>query len=559
MFHKDFLLSFFLLFLITLFHFVMCCERDNQNQPNIVVLLADDFGSHDMSLRGSNQILTPNIDALGCQGVIFNRHYTAPLCTPSRSAFLSGKYPINNGMQHSVILANEPRSLPLDEEILSQCLQDVGYKTHIVGKWHLGFARKTFTPTYRGFDSHIGNLGPYIDYWAFTQQTSYYPAGFDFRYNMDVYRNRSDEYATDVVTYEATNIIMNHNQSNGPLFLYIPQVATHSGNTNGGLQATPDDLATVTHIQDPDRRTYAAMVKALDRSIGKIITALSDKGILENTFFLFFSDNGAPTAGQLHTKGSNYPLRGQKDSPWEGAVRGVALAWSTDFEERHYVSDNLLHITDWYPTLTKLGGSTCYTDNIIDGIDIWATLSCNNPSTRTEMVNNIDPVDNYVSYQYNEYKYIVGTTWGGSYDTWLGNMPYEDDPQSSNYAQLVMQSDAWLALNPYASTTLTATDVLNIRADTEIVCQGQGVSCNPQQGPCLFRIYEDPCEENNLASDPAYSAIKTTIESRLGSIMSTMVQPNNVHTDRNANPAFHNYIWTWWLDDTSSQSLSNFF
>lgn len=117
-----------------------------------------------MSIHGSNQIPTPNIDALGIMGIQLNQMYAAPMCTPSRSALLTGKYPSNSGLQNSVILSDEPYGLGLHEKTMAEYMRDGGYRTHLIGKWHLGSFRKQYTPLYRGFDSHFGYYGGTIDY-----------------------------------------------------------------------------------------------------------------------------------------------------------------------------------------------------------------------------------------------------------------------------------------------------------------------------------------------------------------------------------------------------------
>ncbi|XP_055692290.1 arylsulfatase I-like [Lutzomyia longipalpis] len=531
---------------------VQCKREDNvKRKPNIIVIMADDLGSHDLSLRGSNQILTPNLDALGYQGVILNRHYTAAMCSPSRAAFMSGKYSIHTGLQHLVILADEPRSHPLNDKILSQYLKEAGYQNHIVGKWHLGLARKAFLPTYRGFDSHVGFLGPYIDYFDFTHIASYrtYPAGFDFRRNESLYWDRVGEYATDVLADESSKIILNHNAAEGPLFLFLSQLAPHTANERDHLQTVPEDLAKVGHIKDPNRRKYAAMVIALDRCVGQVVEALKVKGILDNTFILFLSDNGGPTVGQHSNMASNFPLRGQKDSPWEGGLRGTALVWSTQLQKRHYVSEHLTHITDWFPTLSQMAGAKSYKFKKIDGNDIWQTISLNRSPLRREIVHNIDPIGGYTSYVRDGWKYVNGTTWGGTFDYWVGQMPFEESPKTPFYTKIVMDSPVWRALNPYATKNLKSKDIEEMRRKTKINCQRKippSRDCNPMEAPCLFYLEDDPCEVSNLAHfRPTRMAV---IEKRLEEIQRTMVPPNNLQQDPAANPALHNGIWTWWLE-----------
>ncbi|XP_059608023.1 arylsulfatase B-like [Phlebotomus argentipes] len=523
-----------------------------QKKPNIILIVADDLGSHDVSLRGSNQILTPNIDALGYQGVIFNRHYTAPMCTPTRSSLLTGKYSIHTGMQSNVLRSGEPRGLPLEEKLLPQYLKEAGYKTHMAGKWHLGMAKKAFTPTHRGFDSFIGFLGPYIDYLDYTNYTPgrQFSRGFDFRYNESVYRDRVGEYATDVLADEASKIIYNHDPSQGPLFLYYAQIAPHAGNPDDPHQTLPEHLLKTGHISDETRKLYASMVIALDNAIGRVITALKEKEMLENSIIVFFSDNGGPTEGLHELHASNYPLRGQKDSPWEGSVRGMALAWSPLLQQRHYVSNHVVHVTDWLPTFTQAAGSIAYKFRKLDGNNIWTTLSNNNPPLRREIVHNIDPLTGYISYYRDGWKFINGTTSSGIYDSWLGDMSFEDDPEAFRYPQIVMESDVWRALNPFARKRLQARDLEGLRKQTRIVCQKKippAKDCNPLKAPCLFYIHDDPCEVSNLAHfRPTRMHV---MKERIRLFQKTSLPPSNMPSDPNADPALNDGLWTWWLEE----------
>lgn len=287
--------------------------RVNGGPPHIVMIIADDMGWNDVSFHGSDQIPTPNIDALAFNGVTLNSHYVSALCSPSRSALLTGRLPIHTGMQHLVILEAEPRGLDLREKLLPEYLKEYGqYSTHLVGKWHQGFHRAEYTPTYRGFDSHFGYWQGLQDYYTHDVDSSYASEGFrgfDMRRNMSVARDTRGHYSTDLFTDEAVRLIDSHD-SRKPMFLCLAHLAPHSANDQDPLQAPDEEIAKFTHILDPQRRIYAAMMSRLDQSVGQVMQALRRTRMLDNSIVVFMADNGAATQGMHSNRGSNYPLRG---------------------------------------------------------------------------------------------------------------------------------------------------------------------------------------------------------------------------------------------------------
>lgn len=552
----------------------------SNTKPHIIVIIADDLGWNDVGFHGSDEIPTPNIDALAYNGVILNSHYVQALCTPSRAAFLTGKYPIHMGMQHSVILESEPRGLDLQEILLPQRLKDNGYSTYAIGKWHLGFYKREYTPTYRGFDSHYGYWQGVKDYYNhMVHGTITVEIGYDLRRNMEVDWQAAGQYSTELFTREAENVIRNHNTSK-PMFMYFSHLAVHTGNADNPMQAPDEEIAKFSHIDDPERRIYAAMVSLMDKSVGKVITALRQKQMLENSIILFISDNGASTVGRFHANhGSNYPLKGMKESPWEGGTRCVAAIWSPLIKKPQRVSNHLMHITDWLPTFYSVIGLNSSELENIDGYDMWNAISENSNSPRTELVYNIDEIVEYSAIRKGDWKYVFGTTAKGAYDSWYGssnkNKSYYYDQNTiltSETASALTgiitsiqikekhenQKNKNLEENKFTIQLLNNQTIASLRKSATIECPEpnsedllENSKCKPIESPCLFNIKEDPCEIVNLAKERPI--ILLNLEEMLLKIQKTVVKSKNLKSDERANPKHWNNTWIPWQDLAETQ------
>ena len=334
-------------------------------QPNIIVVLADDLGWNDVGYHGS-EIRTPNLDTLADEGLQLDRFYVHPMCTPTRAALMTGKYPHRLGMADVGISPWDKAGLPLDEITIAQTLQEAGYFTAIIGKWHLGHYNVSYLPTRRGFNYHYGHYGGGIDYFDHT-----YPSTGGGR---DWHRNevpvKEDGYATDLLGNEAVQLIGNHDFKT-PLFLYVAFNAPHSP-----LQAKEEDIKQYAGIKDVRRRIFAAQVQCMDSAISRIIQSLKDKGVWKSTFFLFFSDNGGATP-KPWTRGDNRPLRGQKGTLYEGGMRVPAILSYPSTLKGGMKIDIPIHVVDLYPTFVKLAGLQQPACGTLGGVDVLPAISKN--------------------------------------------------------------------------------------------------------------------------------------------------------------------------------------
>jgi arylsulfatase B len=353
------------------------------SRPNIVYIVADDLGWKDVGFHGSD-IKTPNLDRLANEGVRLEQFYAQPMCTPTRAAFLTGRYPFRYGLQTLVIPASMTYGLPTDERLLSQTLKDAGYSTGILGKWHLGHAKREYWPMQRGFDYQYGALVGEIDYYT-------HAAGG----KTDWFRNdkllREPGYVTTLLGDDAVRYIDRHDKKR-PFFMYLAFTAPHAP-----YQAPKQYLDKYKSISDGNRRAYAAMVTAMDDQIGRVVSELEKRGMRDDTLIVFQSDNGGNQAAHLSGESkvtgelpaSNGPYRGGKGDLYEGGTRVVALAnWPSHIKPG--VVKGMIHVVDMYPTLAGLAGVDVKKGKPLDGMDVWPTISSDAPSPRKEIVYNIE-------------------------------------------------------------------------------------------------------------------------------------------------------------------------
>ena len=351
--------------------------------PNIVFILADDLGYGDLACYGRQDIKTPSLDRLASEGVRFTSHYAnGPECTPTRTAFLTGRYQQwvgglecaigtgNLGRYDDAIRlrASNDLGLPTQEQTIVRPLHEAGYTTAITGKWHLGYEPK-FAPHLHGFDYTFYCIGGGMDYFHFLDTV----AGYNLFKDGNPIRRTG--YFTDLLTDEAIQFI--ERQPKGrPFFLYVPYTCPHAP------FQSPDDhrphpLPTGSPLWNqsaapPD--VYIAMIERMDQCIGRLLRALDEQGHRDNTVVIFASDNGGTRSAR------NDPFSGTKGSTFEGGIRVPALVRWPDIVPAGLVSDQPCITFDFTASIARIAGVKSSATKAMEGIDIIQHVAAAKPN-----------------------------------------------------------------------------------------------------------------------------------------------------------------------------------
>ncbi|XP_060590787.1 arylsulfatase B-like [Ruditapes philippinarum] len=379
----------------------------NKTRPHIKLIIADDLGYNDVGYHGS-RVKTPNIDKLALSGVRLENYYVQPICTPTRGQLLTGRHQIYTGLQW-VLWPSTPLGLDLDSTTIADKLKEAGYATHIVGKWHVGFYKKEYLPTNRGFQTFFGFQSGHSNY--FTHETvDENMKGYDLMEN-DQPANISKYlgvYSTNLFTNRVKSIIHTHDKSKlsqthltliGSLTVMLSHQKIQHRPINQHLCISlnitlNNNIIYVLQIYTLNEFVFVYLkgqVSCIDEGIGSVVESLKQSGMWDNTVLIFTTDNG----GQLNEGSSNYPLKGGTGSLWEGGIRAAGFVTSVLLNDKvkGSVSKELMHVTDWFPTLINLAGGNLNVTKPLDGFDQWKSINGLEGTPRSEILIDIKPIN----------------------------------------------------------------------------------------------------------------------------------------------------------------------
>ena len=444
-----------------------CGAAEATQQPNFIVILADDLGYGDLGCYGAQDVGTPHLDRMATEGTKFTSFYVSPVCSPTRASLMTGCIAQRVGIG-GVLFPRNNHGLNPDERTLPELLKEQGYATAIIGKWHLG-NQDMFQPLNHGFDHWYGtpasnsqNFDPTLKQYApnctwregYTRENilklKAAPCPL-VRDNVVIEVPADQAQFTQRYTRETIRFITEHKDV--PFFLYLPHNMPHIP-----LHASAD------FVGKSQRGIYGDTIQELDWSTGEILRALKELGIDRNTLVIFISDNGPNIA----TGGNAGPLKGGKGSTLEGGVRVPFVArWPGTIPAETW-SDEAITIMDLLPTLTQLAGGDVPNDRVIDGKDIWPLLA-GKPDAKSP---------------HEAIYYLRGR---GVQGIRVGDWKYLVDDASENE-------------DPKLEVELTAEEQKLPRRERNALIKerSKAASRKPGPSPALYHLGEDLGEQNNL-------------------------------------------------------------
>jgi arylsulfatase A-like enzyme len=339
-------------------------------KPHIILFVSDDMGWNEVGYHGS-KIATPHIDRLAKEGVQLDRFYVHPICSPTRTALMTGRSPARFGITGAIGRG----VVPLDEHFLPQTFQKAGYQTFMVGKWHLGERSDDYAPNARGFDHFFGFHGGGINYYT----TDGSRARGWFRNGQSV---APQGYSTDLLADEAIKLLKNRNKKK-PVFLYLPFNAPHQP-----AQASERLLEKYRKLGFFGRRVgQAGAIEAMDAAIGRVLATIEAEGISKETLVMFFCDNGSGGGRRGSTAlPGQLALRGGKGSVLEGGIRVPAVLRWPGVIRAGTKCNQLISAQDLFPTFAAAAGIKPANQKPFDGVNCWPAIIQNKPMKRPPVI-----------------------------------------------------------------------------------------------------------------------------------------------------------------------------
>ncbi len=525
-----------------------------ESLPNFVFILVDDLGWNGININNSTvqedlAYSVTNIKNLASKGIYFSNYYAQEMCTPSRAALFTGRYPIHVGVQYSEFNVATKDGVSLDETFFTDVLKDNGYTTYGLGKWNLGHYSPSYLPVSRGFDYYLGYLAGETYYWS-----KKYPISDSYKdllyMNGSCYYQYNDTDMTDYSTYfyrdKAIEILNNHDYDSSPMFLYVAFQAVHDpfddtdGLADDGLTEIDVGTDVYTYLNDTvtghKRLQYAFAMYLLDQAIQDIVDTVESTS--SNTYIIFSSDNG----GCAGAGGKNGPLVGQKGTLFEGGTRVDSFVYSKnliDESKQGTFYDNLMHITDWFPTILSLADISYEApdDYALDGYDQSSAIFGDDDAPRDDLV-------------YNMY-YNVSSV--------------KDFDDFSTNVQFAVRIGDYKLIHAYSNSyqiydyddLLSADDGFSDETAGECDWQFKG-----SYTKYLFNVKDDPYETTDLYDDDDYKTINTELLDFALDIATGSIYDDEPKTEGRAYTVWDDndyYIMPWETEDDDTVNHCSFF